>query len=35
MQIILPESFRTQALKCCHDDLGHLGLERALDFLRD
>ena len=24
MQLVLPESFRTQALKGCHDDLGHL-----------
>ena len=26
MQLVLPESFRTQALKGCHDDLGHLGV---------
>ena len=31
MQLVLPKSFRTQALKGCHDDLGHLGVERALD----
>ena len=24
MQLLLPESIRTQALKGCHDDLGHL-----------
>ena len=35
MQLVLPESFRTQALKGCHDDLGHLGVERTLDLLRD
>ena len=35
MQLVLPESFRTQALKGCHDDLGHLGVERILDLLRD
>ena len=35
MQLVLPESFRTQALKGCHDDLGHLGVERTFDLLRD
>ena len=35
MQLVLPESFRTQALEGCHDDLGHLGVERTLDLLRD
>ena len=35
MQLVLPESFRMQALKGCHDDLGHLGVERTLDLLRD
>ena len=28
MQLVLPKSFRTEALKGCHDDLGHLGVER-------
>ena len=35
MQLVLPESFRTQTLKACHDDLGHLGVETTLDLLRD
>ena len=35
MQLVLPESFRTQAFKGCHDDLDHLGVERTLDLLRD
>ena len=35
MQSVLPESFRTHALKGCHDDLGHLGVKRTLDLLRD
>ena len=35
MQSVLPEMFRTQAFKGCHDDLGHLGVERTLDLLRD
>ena len=35
MQLVLPETFRTLALKSCHDDLGHLEVERTLDLLRD
>ena len=35
MQLILPMTFILQALKGCHDDLGHLGIERTLDLLRD
>ena len=35
LQLVLPESFRMQTLKGCHDDLGHLGVERTLDLLRD
>ena len=35
MQLVLPESFRTRALKGFHDDLGHLGVDRTLDLLRD
>ena len=35
MKLVLPETLRTQALKWCHDDLGHLGFERTLDLLRD
>ena len=35
MQLRLPEYFRTQTLKGCYDDLGHLGVERILDLLRD
>ena len=35
MQLAHPESFRTQALKCWHDDLGHRGVERTLNLLRD
>ena len=31
MQLILPITLRMQALRGCHDDLGHLGIERALD----
>ena len=35
MQLALPTALRLQALKGCHDDLGHLGIERTLDLLRD
>ena len=35
MQLILPTTFRMPALRGCHDDLGHLGIERTLDLLRD
>ena len=35
MQLVLPESFRKQALQGCHDDLGHLRIEQTIDLLRD
>ena len=35
MQLVLPTTLRLKALKGCHDDLGHLGIERTLDLLRD
>ena len=35
MQLLLPTTLRIQALKGCHDDLGHLGIKRTLDLLRD
>ena len=35
MQLIFPTTLRMQALRRCHDDLGHLGIERTLDLLRD
>ena len=28
MQLVLPTALRIQALKRCHDDLGHLGIQR-------
>ena len=34
MQLVLPTTLRLQALKGCHNDLGHLGIERTLDLLR-
>ena len=35
MQLVLPTALTLQALKGCHVDLGHLGIERTLDLLRD
>ena len=35
MQLVLPTTLRLQALKGCNDDLGHLGIERTLELLRD
>ena len=33
MQLVLLTALRLQALKGCHDDLGHLGIERTLSLL--
>ena len=35
LQFVLPEKFREQAIKACHDDIGHLGFERSLDLMQD
>ena len=35
MQLVLPKTFRKQALQGCHDDLGHLGIGQTIDLLRD
>ena len=35
MQLILPMTLRIKALRGCHDDLGHLGIERTSDLFRD
>lgn len=34
-QLVLPAEFRTIVLKSLHDDLGHLGIERTIDMLRN
>ena len=34
MQLVLWGSYRKQALQGCHDDLGHLGIEKTIDLLR-
>ena len=33
MQFVLPKKYWPQALKACHDNVGHLGIERALLLL--
>ena len=35
IQFVLPSKFRERALEACHDEIGHLSLERYLDLLRD
>ena len=35
MQLCLPKPYRNQALEGCHDNVGHFGLDRTLDLLRD
>ena len=34
-QLVLPREFREVVLKASHDDLGHLGIERTTDMLRN
>ena len=29
LQFVLPRPFRKQALEACHDEVGHLGIERT------
>ena len=35
MQLVLPTAQREVALRGCHDEVGHLGLECMLDLMRD
>ena len=35
MQLVLPTAYREVALKGCHDEVGHLGLECMLDLMCD
>ena len=35
MPLVLPEAFRKQALQGCHDNLGHLRIEKTMDLFRD
>lgn len=34
LRLILPRDARAQAIKQCHDDLGHLGRDKTVDVLR-
>ena len=35
LQFLLPQNYREQAMKACHGNIGHLGLERPLNLLKD
>ena len=35
MQLVLPTALREVALRGCHDEVGHLGLEHMLDLMHD
>ena len=35
LQFVLPTKYWQQAFHACHNDVGHLGIERSLDLLRD
>ena len=35
LQFILPQQYRLQALRACHDNVGHLGIERTGHLLKD
>ena len=34
-QFVLPKPYRKQSLEACHDNMGHLGIERTTLLLRD
>ena len=34
-QFVLPKSYWKQSLEACHDNMGHLGMERTTSLLRD
>ena len=34
-QFVLPEPFQRQIILMCHDDFGHLGMEKTLGLLKD
>ena len=35
MQLCLPREYRKDALEGCHDNVGHFGVDRVIDLLRD
>jgi len=34
-QFLVPKAHRVRAMKGCHDDVGHMGIQRCQDLLRD
>ena len=34
-QFVLPRSFRNRTISICHDDYGHLGIDRVTQLLQD
>ena len=34
-QFVLPEEFRREVILACHDDFGHLGMEKTLGLLEE
>ena len=34
-QFVLPEPFRCKTVLACHDDFGHMGMERTLGLLQE
>lgn len=34
-QLLLPKKFRLPVIRALHDDMGHLGVERTVDLVRD
>ena len=35
LQFVLPQQYQLQALRACHDNVGHLGIERTGHLLKD
>ena len=35
LQLCLPREYRKEALEGCHDNVGHFGVDRTIDLLRD
>lgn len=34
-QLVLPSQYRKRAMQCCHDAMGHFGIEKTLEVLRE
>ena len=35
LQLVLQPQLIDQVLKCCHDEVGHLGMDKTLELLRE